>query len=395
MKMKICFIDETAHLGGAEINLLLLASQLKGTGWEAEVVLPEQGPFSSRLEQAGIPITFIPGVPRYSVSTYLRSKYKLPNPLALLADTWQGLLWARRLHRHFQKTRPAIVQTVSMWSHAFGGSAARLAGIPLAAHFQDIVEASSGWGLYRKLVRWWARQVPDRVVCISDKVASQFDGLSPEKVVVIRNTVDVQKFAGWNGHQEGKPGGKQALHLGTVARITPWKGQHIALEAARILKEQNIPFTWSFVGDASLGSEGYFQRLQAQAQRAGLQDQVRFLGWVEDMPGFYHSLDALVHLPVEPEPFGLALAEAMAAGLPVVASAGGGADDLIHGSGGLLVPPGQAGPVAQAVQRLWQAPAERQQRAQAARQFAVQNFSLEAYRQHWLCTYQSILSERP
>jgi glycosyltransferase involved in cell wall biosynthesis len=305
-------------------------------------------------------------------------------------DAWKSLIWTAGLRRYLRGHEPSLVHTVSFWAHVCGGAAARLAGVPVVSHFQELVGATSGLGLYRRLIHAWARWVPNRIVCISPRVAEQFDRLPRvrPKTGVILNTVDVEKFAPAPETSQGKLA-KDGLRIGTVARLIPWKGQHVALEAAEILKRK-IDFEWLFVGGASLGSSAYAQRVKSQARRLGLEEHVEFVDWIEDMPGFYRSLDVLVHVPTEPEPFGLVLGEAMACGVPVVTTAGGGAEELVRAGQGFVVPPGDAEAVASSLLELGESPEDRSARGKEARDLAVQTFSVPQYVSQWQEVYQSV-----
>ena len=98
MNTRLLFIDETAQVGGAQKNLHLLAKNLWEARQEILVVLPEYGAFGHMLAESGIPVKIIPGVPGLSLSFYLGG-YKIPNPVSLLVNWFQGLLWSMRLLR--------------------------------------------------------------------------------------------------------------------------------------------------------------------------------------------------------------------------------------------------------------------------------------------------------
>ena len=175
-----------------------------------------------------------------------------------------------------------------------------------------------------------------------------------------------------------------------MARLTHWKGQKTALYAAHALKQRGVSFRWFFVGDVTLGAPGYQAHLLNLVHRLRLEDEVQFLGWVEDMPAFYQKVDLLVHLPLEPEPYGLVLAEAMAAGLPIITAAGGGLEALIEDAGGFLLPPGQPQPVADILQQLATNPEERASRGIRARAVAEKTFDPQQYTRDLIAIYQSM-----
>ena len=108
------------------------------------------------------------------------------------------------------------------------------------------------------------------------------------------------------------------------------------------------------MGDAERAYEGELHRL---ARERGLEEQVRFLGHVDDMTSLYRDVDVVVHTSVAAEPFGLVVAEAMAAGRPVVASDLGGPTEIVeHGRTGLLFRPGDPDALAKAIVRVLSEP---------------------------------------
>ncbi len=390
MPRQITFIDQTAAIGGAEINLLLLVPQLSARGWEVKVILPEQGPFSSRLTQLGITIEHIPGVPDKPLSFHVKER-KLPNPLAWAVNAWSGLLWSARLLSYLRRNNEVIVHTVSFWAHVCGGLAARLAKMPVISHFQELV----GSPLHKVLIRAWAHYIPSSIVCISPRVAEQFTALPSikSKTSVILNTIDVENFTPASSAHNTKIEARSPLRIGTIARLIPWKGQHVAVKAADMLREK-LDFEWTFVGNASLGSPAYAERVKSLVRQFGLETQIKFRDWIEDTPEFYRSLDVLVHIPIEPEPFGLVLGEAMACGIPVITTAGG-AEALVRAGAGYVVPANDAAAVASSLAALADDPEERSIRGQRAREIAVQTFSVSQYVDQWIDTYEAVREEAP
>lgn len=376
--MKILFIDETAKIGGAEINLLSIADALLGVGRPVKVILPDKGPLHRRLVLHRIPVAIVARPRLFSSSFYIGERLKLPNPIAVLLNIFQGVRWIARLSRMLRSEGPAIVQTISMWAHAFGGLAGKMAGMPVVWHFQDIVDPSAGLGLYRRMVAAFARFVPDRIICISEEVRRQF---SPDEKILAKcellwNAIPADAFK--NDHAD-RPVNHHPFRIGTVARFTPWKGIDIALNAAGMLNVLGVDFEWEIAGEETLGEKGYRRILAERRRELGLDSCVQFVGWQEDMPAFYARLDALVHLPISPEPFGLVLLEAMAAGLPVITTDHGGAAAIVQAAGGKLVPPGRHEPVAEILRAWIDNPAAGKILGAQAAVHVEKNFSIRHY----------------
>jgi glycosyltransferase involved in cell wall biosynthesis len=154
----------------------------------------------------------------------------------------------------------------------------------------------------------------------------------------------------------------------TVARLDKQKGLDCLLEAAALVPEARFVLA----GD---GPER--ARLVAQAHALGLNDQVVFLGYRRDIPELLASCDLFV-LPSLFEGLPLSILEAMAAGKPVIASAINGTDEAVfHGKTGLLVPPGDAAALSQAIRTLLFDPALAQRLVTAGRSQVQREFSVE------------------
>jgi len=136
-----------------------------------------------------------------------------------------------------------------------------------------------------------------------------------------------------------------------------WKGQDVFLRAAALVVREMPEVYFLLVGEPdpeeSSGLEPFSLSLQELAEELGLADRVIFTGFRSDMGAVYATLSMAVHPAREAEPFGLAVAEAMASGIPVVAVNLGGPRELIEdGVSGLLVPPEDARTLARAILEL-------------------------------------------
>lgn len=393
MNKSVIFIDETAQLGGAEINLLTIASGLKSLGWHPQAILAEPGPLTYRLQEKSIPFVLVSGCPHWSVSFYLWHRIKIPNPIAWLMNLVGGIFWIFRLWNVLKVHHSGIVHTNSLKAHLFGGIAGRLAGHKVVWHFQDIVEKNSGWGIYRKVLWLFARICADQILCISPQVESQFQETShlQDRTYLLWNTIDTQNFTP-SMPEVSDCWCSSGIRIGSAARIMPWKGQAIALQAARWLKEHSVPFHWVFAGDIALGSERYLDYLNNLVRAWNLDDCVDLIGWVSEMPDFYRSLDIFVHIPTEIEPFGLTVVEAMACGVPVVATPGGASNQFVVSGGGWLVDAGDAVSVGEIIADIWKSPEEYKLRSHSAVACVLENFNLPRYLSELIHIYESLYS---
>jgi glycosyltransferase involved in cell wall biosynthesis len=145
-----------------------------------------------------------------------------------------------------------------------------------------------------------------------------------------------------------------------VGRLESWKGYATHLRALAQLKATEKWVCWIAGGPQTPDQEEYFRRLQETAIRLGLAARVRFLGQRTDVPKLLAAADIFCQPNEGPEPFGIVFVEALWAGLPVISSALGGAVEIVDESCGLLVKPGDADSVAQALRCLIESPELRQ-----------------------------------
>jgi glycosyltransferase involved in cell wall biosynthesis len=163
---------------------------------------------------------------------------------------------------------------------------------------------------------------------------------------------------------------------GIFGRLQAWKGQHVFLRAAAELARRDIAARYLMVGGSVFGLDpNYANDLQRFARDAGIAGRVLFLGQRSDTNALMNACDVVVHASVEPEPWGLVLAEAMAAGRAVIGAAAGGPLEMIaNGQTGLLTPPGDAAALAGAMESLFRQPELRRALGEAARQYAEEHF---------------------
>lgn len=327
--LRVVYVDHCAQLAGGEIALLRLLGALEGV--DAHVILGEDGPFARKLTRAGI------------------SHEVLPFPLADLrrADAGAGgalrtLPYAFRLARRLRAYAPDVVHTNSLKAALYGGLAARLAGVPCVWHVRDRIATDYLPPRAVRLVRRAAKHLPAAVIANSHATLATLPPLAHSAVVA--SPVPATEGRG------ARPAGP--LRVGIVGRIAPWKGQHVFLDAfARAFAKGDERAV--VVGAPLFGEDEYAAELAQRADALGLDGRVEFTGFSDAPENELARLDVLVHASVVPEPFGLAVAEGLAAGIPVVAARAGGPAEMIeHDVDGLLYEPGDADALAAELLRL-------------------------------------------
>jgi len=151
------------------------------------------------------------------------------------------------------------------------------------------------------------------------------------------------------GYKQRRAAGRAALEIpdgvfavGIAARLQPWKGQDVVIRAAASLLRARSHARLYIIGDAMFGfDKAYADALPRLAEELGIRERVSFTGFRNDVPELLAGLDVAIHASVTPEPFGLGLIEAMAAGTALIAADAGAAREIVApGVDGLLTPPG-------------------------------------------------------
>ncbi len=167
--------------------------------------------------------------------------------------------------------------------------------------------------------------------------------------------------------------------VGMSGRMTPGKGHEEYLRAARkVADTSDVKFSFLVAGAASRGEEAYEAKVRSLAGELDLDESVRFMGFVKDVPRFLAALDIFV-FPSHEESFGLGLTEAMAMKIAAVASRSAGVLDIVvEGETGILFPPKDYDSLASGIMALAVDPSNRNRFGEAARERVKTQFSIEA-----------------
>jgi glycosyltransferase involved in cell wall biosynthesis len=237
------------------------------------------------------------------------------------------------------------------WSQALFGRVVRRAGLPLVFWAHDAL-AGRHW-----TERWARRIEPDLVVGNSQYTASTLPTLYGNvPAVVVYAPLDVTReplsAAVRSALRAQLKTPDDAVVIVQASRMQAWKGHSAVLEALGRLRARK-EWIWWVIGGAQRADEGaYVETLAAEARHLGIADRVRWLGERDDVRTLLSAAELYCQANTAPEPFGIAYVEALAAGLPVIASRAGGASEIVDGSCGLLVPPGDADALAVALEQL-------------------------------------------
>ncbi|EKQ67121.1 glycosyltransferase [Leptolyngbyaceae cyanobacterium JSC-12] len=364
--MRILFLDQSGKPGGAELCLLDVAKPYRD---RCLVGLLADGPFRELLEQQSIPVKVLT---QQSIQVQ-KNSHILQGVLSLqslIAPITKAIELSRECDLIYANTQKALV---------VGAIASILSRRPLVYHLHDIVSPEHFSASNRQIITTLANRVATWVIANSHASQAAFiqAGGRPEKTTVIYNGFDPVPYQAASIQRERirqELGICDRFVVGHFSRLSPWKGQHILIEALAQCPANVIAL---FVGDALFGEEAYVKQLYHQVNQLGLQERIQFLGFRSDIPALMSACDLVAHTSTAPEPFGRVIIEAMLCGRPVVAAAAGGAVELVQpGETGWLVPPGDSLKLAEVIHQVQTNPARSQQIAQQAQRQASQQFNL-------------------
>lgn len=394
----VVFVTGAAAMAGVEFNAIRLAERLDRERWRIILVCPQEGDLPNAFRKAGLEVCIQPRPRMFSSSIPLGKKWRLPNPFACGWDVAAMLRAARDLEKWLAQTKPDLVVTKGLFPHFYGGLAARRAGVPCLWHAEDFI-SERWWGVFRRCFGAIARRLPTEIAVIGEPIARQLPAGIQNRVRVIHNGADTRTFKpGQDSSSVRRELGipADALVVGHVARLTPWKGQHHLIEAFSRIAGRVPQAHLLLVGSPVFDSDTYAKELQARAEALGLADRIHFAGYRRDIPHVLAAMDILAYTSVEKDNCPLALLEGMATGLPVVAFDIPGIRLVLEGpEAGLLVSVERADLLAEALLTLLTDDERRRRLAAGARRRIETAFSLELHARRFEDAFLDLIASRP
>ncbi len=304
------------------------------------------------------------------------------------------------LHRLFREWRPAIVHTRNL-AALEAAVPAWTAGVPVRIHGEHGWDMADPDGTRRRfrLMRRLYRPFVTHYVALSAHLQSYLErgvGVAPARVTRLTNGVDTQRFhPAADGLREPLPGSpfnaSGVRVIGTVGRLQAVKDQVNLVRAFALLRRETPAeaqrLRLIIVGDGPLRPA-----VEAEIARAGIGDQVWLAGERSDVPAMLRGMDLFV-LPSRAEGISNTVLEAMASGLPVVATAVGGNPELVvPGSTGALVPPGDSRALAGAIAPYVVDEALARAHGMAGRHIVENQYSIDGMVARYASLYDSLLS---
>jgi glycosyltransferase involved in cell wall biosynthesis len=379
MKPTVVHVITGLKTGGAEQMLSRITALHAGSAFRHSVIcLTDEGPVADTIRAQGVPVR------------NLAMARGLPNPVAIA-----------RLARTIRAERAAVVQTWLYHADLVGGIAARLAHVPVAwgIHHSKLDTASATRSL-RLTVAASARVsgiVPAAIVLVGEasRAAHIAHGYRADRMVVIPNGFDVAQF---RPDPIARAAIRRELGVGDDAFLIGIAGRFVALKNHRMFVEacaevgRNYPHAqFLMAGD---GLDPSNPELTGWIDATGLADRYHPIGRRSDMPRILAALDLCV-LTSRTEAFPLVIGEAMATGVPCVATDVGDTAFLIDGAGE-VVPSEDVTAMAAAIERIVAMPtAERRAVGERGRQRMVDHFDIHVVAGHYDALWSRLVAEKP
>jgi glycosyltransferase involved in cell wall biosynthesis len=349
---KILYLITELDIGGAERNLFRLATALKGRGWDVEAAaLSGRGEVGKWLAGAGVPVHYVDMDCKASPAAFAR-----------LVGT-------------IRRARPDVLHTFLFHANVAGRLATIFAPVPAVVSSIRVAERRRPSHLR---MDYLTQRLADAEICVSEGVrdfAIKRAHIRADKLVVIPNPVETPLPARTRAQVRAEIGAAEGdVVVLSVGRLDVQKGYVYLVAAAAELRKSNARAMFVIAGEGSARGE-----LEKAISDASLGARFKLLGWRADAADLYAAADAFV-LPSLWEGMSNALLEAMAAGLPAIATDVEGSGEIIeNGRTGILVPPGDSHALAGALAGLLRDETVRKRIASEGQRHVLEHHCVEGF----------------
>ena len=370
--LKILYPIIDGQVTGGNIVCLHLIEVALNQGWDVLVNSPSEGRFCDILREKGVKVYHF--------------------------DTTRSFNWlsAVKMAQLIKKERVSLVHAHAPFAGSIISSlAGKLAGVPVIvhAHLQDALSSNYFIRSYQNMMNYWtSRKCCDAIISVSHQVKDALitEGFDSRKFHVVHNGTPVN-------NREIDSNIRSELNIPEhipvvihIGRLCKSKGQHLLLQAAANLHQLGQETIYLIVGKDLEQDGDYLNYLKDMAQELGINKSVHFLGHRADIPQLLALSDLLV-LPSNAEGLPLVILEAMAAGLPVVATPVGGIPEVvIHQETGFLVPVENVQALGNAILKLLQNPLLRNEMGNKGLEMVNKDFSVEKMCEEVFDIYQQV-----
>ena len=321
---KILILHSSNDLYGASKIFLQIIELLKSNGLEIHVVLPSNGPLDKMISQIkGTHVSY------YSLGV-LRKKYL--NPLGLINRLVANIKAIKFLSNYIKDHSIDLVYTNTS-TILCGGIAAKKNGVPSLFHIHEI---PTGNKLYEFLSGKIINRYSNKVFTVSNSVKKHWlKYIYDKKIERIYNGIVFKKTDSIIKIDKDQ----DDFVITSVARLIPYKGHMFLIDIANELIKKSIKFKFLIVGDTLSSYTSYEKSVKQKVNDLSLEDQIKFLGFRNDISSLLKQSDLFIHPAIAPDPLPTVLFESLHNNLPTAATNLGGAIEILdNGNNGLLIP---------------------------------------------------------
>ena len=320
--MNILILHSSSGLYGASKILLQTIDIYANENSAITVILPEDGLLVSKLEERGVKVIIM-------AMGILRRKYY--NPIGLINRLFTLIKAYFSLSKIIKTNKIDLVYS-NTTAVLVGAFTAKLKGIKHIWHIHEIIASPK---LFASFLGWAIKKMSHKTIAVSYAVKNHWDNINPskeEKIVVIHNGIDggnLNKGDRQKVRNELKLQDKDVL-IGMIGRVHYWKGQSYFLDLAHKIKAELPNAKFLMVGDAFPGYEYLYDEINEKIEKLNLKEEVAQFRFRQDIPDIFAALDMFILPSILPDPFPTVILEAMHASKPIVATAQGGAMEMIQ-----------------------------------------------------------------
>ena len=375
-KKNILLLHSSNDLYGASKIFLQLIDLFLSNGFNVYVVLPEKGKLDDFLIKKNIKIVYLElGV--------LRKKYL--NPLGLINRAVANVKAIAFLSNYIKDHSIDLVYTNTS-TILSGGIAAKKNGIPSLFHIHEI---PTGNKLYEFFSGKIVNRYSSKILTVSNSVKKHWlKYIDDKKIERIYNGIIFSKT-----NSLIKPERDQDdFVITSVARLIPYKGHMYLIDVANELIKKSTKFKFLIVGDTLFSYVSYEKSVKQKVKDLGLEHQIKFLGFREDVSIILKQSDLFIHPAIAPDPLPTVLFESLHNDLPSVATNLGGAIEILdNGNNGLLIPYNDPKKAANLINEYCSNTKLQKKHLENSKQNIKINFSLESFNKNILKELNDLL----
>lgn len=342
--MRILFLHSSSDTYGASKIFLQTVAIAQKNGHIAKVILSNKGSLEQSFKAMGVDVHIV------NLGIIRRQYFNLVGIMnrfqkwRVAVGALNGIIQSHQIDTIYSNTAAVLI----------GGFVARRNGLKHIWHIHEIIEKPA---FLHRFLAWRFRSSADQCIVVSKAVQNHWQHALPaNKIKQIYNGIETIKPSETPDYKTTLHLPSNALVIGMAARIHYWKGQSYFVEIALALltkqksqqqnsvasknqQNENTPLYFLIAGDPFPGYEYLLDALQIQLQDPIFEGRIFYVGLVKDMDVFYRSIDLLILPSQQPDPLPTVILEAMQYGIPVAATAQGGALEMVQeNETGIFIP---------------------------------------------------------